>query len=87
MPRKKISSAVKQKVIEAGARQLSRRQIAEEFSISISSVNRILKEKSAENVPERLASYEAKMERQKRIEDLERRIAELEKKLLKAENK
>jgi transcriptional regulator with XRE-family HTH domain len=87
MPRKKISNAIKQKVIEAGARKLSRREIAEEFGISISSVNRILKEKSAENAPERLTANEAKTERQQRIEDLERRIAELEKRLLKAENR
>ena len=87
MQRKKISNTIRQKVIEAHAQGLSRREIADEFAISISSVSRILKEKSAKNAPEGLIGNETKTERQKKIADLERRIAALEKTLLEAENK
>ena len=87
MARKMITDTTKQKVIEAGASGLSRKEIAGEFGISLSSVSRILKGKSAKNAAQGLTGNEAKTERQKKIADLERRIAELEKKILKAEGK
>ena len=87
MPGKKISSIIRQKVIEAGVNELSPSEIAEKFGISISSVRRILKEKSAEDTHEIQIKNQPKTERQKKIEDLEKRIAELEKKILAADTK
>lgn len=87
MDRKKIDETTKQKVIEAHTNGVSRKKIAEKFGISLSSVSRIVKEKSPQHSQEKVIETKGKTERQKRIEDLERRIAQLEKKILEVEAK
>jgi predicted transcriptional regulator len=82
MARKKITETVKQKVVEARKRGLSRNKIAEEFGISLSSVSRIIKGSGAEHGEKGKIEAKGKTERQKRIEELEIRIEELEKKIL-----
>jgi len=81
MARKKIDESVKQKVVEARARGLSLKKIADQYGISTTSVSRIIKDKRPLETPKK------KTDRQRRIEALEIRIAELEKKILDLEAK
>jgi transposase len=85
MSRKKIDEKTKQNVIKAYENGITRKKIAERFSISLSSVGRIVKKKVPKQGHEKKIETDTKTERQKRIEDLERRIAELEKKILEFE--
>jgi transposase len=85
MARRKIDETTKQEVINAHANGISRKKIAEQFGISLSSVSRIVKGKVKQNNNEKGMYEKGKTERQKRIEDLERRIAILEKKILELE--
>lgn len=87
MPRKKIDEKTKQDVILAYENGISRREIAERFGISLSSVGRIIKEKVPKQSPEKKNAPDTKTARQKKIEDLERRIAELERAVLEFEAK
>jgi len=82
MAKKKIDEAIRQKVVEAHESGLPMRKVAKECGVSLSSVHRIVKEKSPQKLEERPTEKMSKAERQKRIEELERRIAELEKKIL-----
>ncbi|MFC1822266.1 helix-turn-helix domain-containing protein [Thermodesulfobacteriota bacterium] len=87
MAGKKIDERTKRNVIEAYENGISRKKIAEQFSISLSSVGRIVKEKVPKSVHEKKTELDLNVERQKRIEELERRIAELENKILEFEAK
>jgi IS30 family transposase len=82
MAGKKIDDITRQKIKEAHARGLSMRQIAREFGIGSSSVDRIVKEEGPQNVQNAETEKMGKTERQLKIEALERRIDELEKKIL-----
>jgi len=81
MARKKINETIRQKVIKAHANGQSMRKIANEFSIGLASVHRIVKEKRLQKGQKGGAKKEVNIERQKRIQELEKRIAELEKKI------
>ena len=83
MPGKKIDEETRKKVKEAYARGLSMRKIAKEFGIGSSSVDRIVKEGHPQSAQESESDRKGKMDRQKRIAELERRIVDLEKKILK----
>ena len=85
MPRNKIDEKIKQDVIKAHEKGVPRKNIAERFGISLSSVGRIVKKKILKHSHEKKTNTDTKTERQKRIEDLERRIIELEKKILEFE--
>jgi transposase len=85
MPRKIIDEKIKQDVIKAYENGISRKNIAERFGISLSSVGRIVKKQIPKHNHEKKTETGIKAERQKRIEDLERRIVELEKKILRYE--
>jgi DNA invertase Pin-like site-specific DNA recombinase len=87
MPRAKIDEKTKQDVIKAYETGITRREIAERFGISLSSVGRIVKKQVSEPSHTTKTQRDTKMERQKRIEDLEKRIAEVEKKILAFEAK
>ena len=85
MARKKIDEKIKQKVVEARAVGRPVSKIAEEFGVSVSSVRRIVKDRSPKTGEEETIQKRIKTARQKRIENLERRIFELEKKILEME--
>lgn len=85
MPRKKIDEKTKQGVIEAYRNGKTRKRIAEQFGISLSSVGRIVKEHVPTHGPEKKTDRDNYKERQKRIEDIEKRIAALEKKIFEFE--
>jgi hypothetical protein len=87
MPRKKIDEKIKQEVIKAYEHEAPRKKIAEQFGISLSSVSRIIKNKVPKHSHEKKTDTDAKTERQKRIEDLERRLIELEIKILEYETR
>ena len=82
MAGKKIDEITRQKIKEAHASGLSMRQIAREFGIGSSSVDRIVKEEGPQNAQNAETEKMGKTERQLKIEALERRIDELEKKIL-----
>ena len=81
MVRKKISETTRQKVIKAHADGQSMRKIAKEFGVGLASVHRIVKEKEQQKGQKKEAKKEVNIERQKRIQALEKRIVELEKKI------
>ena len=81
MARKKINETTRQKVIKAHASGQSMRKIANEFSVGLASVHRIVKEKGLQKGQKKGVKKEVNIERQKRIQVLETRIAELEKKI------
>jgi len=87
MARKKINETTRQKVIKAHENGESMRKIANEFSIGLASVHRIVKEKGLQKGQKGGAKKEVNIERQKRIQELEKRIAELEKKITNLEVK
>ena len=87
MARKMIEKTTKKKVMEEYSNGVSRKKIAEKYGISLSSVARIIQQKSSQQGQEKTIKTEVATERQKRIEALEIRIAELEKKILEAEAK
>jgi predicted transcriptional regulator len=82
---KKIDDTIKKQVIQKHVNGVSKKQIAEIFGISVSSVSRIIKENPRQDVPKGVVKSNEKTERQKKIEDIERRIALLEKKVLERE--
>ncbi len=87
MARKKIDEAIRRKVIEAHASGLPMRSIAKEHGVSLSSVSRIVKEEGLPKAPQEAAVDKEKMERKKKIEQLERKIAELERKIVALETR
>jgi len=87
MARKKINENTTQKVIKAHANGQSMRKIANEFSIGLASVHRIIKEKEPQKDQKKVATKKVNIERQRRIQELEKRIAELEKKITQIEAK
>jgi DNA-binding transcriptional MerR regulator len=87
MARKKIDEAIRRKVLEAHASGLPMRKIAKEHGVSLSSVSRIVKEESLPTALQGAAADREKMERKKRIEELESKIAELERKILALETR
>ena len=82
MPGKKIDEMTKQKVRDAHAKGISRKDIAEQFGISPRSVGRIVKEGSSPNEMKKGTGAVGTSDRQKRIEALEKRISRLEEKIL-----
>jgi transposase len=82
---KRIDDGTRRKVRESYANGVPKKRIAEEFSISVSSVTRIIGEKvrgeSQKTVEEGTRAGEIKA----RIADIERRITELEDKILRLE--
>ncbi len=82
MAGKRIDDITRQQIKEAHASGLSMRQIAREFGIGSSSVDRIVKEEGPQNVQNAETEKMSKTERQLKIEALERRIDALEKKVL-----
>jgi transposase-like protein len=87
MPGKRISEKKKRNVVRAYERGSPKKKIAEQFGISPSSVDRIVRKRILKDSHERKLIPDVKTERQKRIEDLERRVAELEKKIIEFEAK
>ena len=85
MPRKKIDEKIKQDVIKDYENGTPRKEIAERFGISLSSVGRIVKKKIPKHSHETETETGTKTERQKKIEDLEIKIIELELKILERE--
>jgi polyhydroxyalkanoate synthesis regulator phasin len=83
MARKKIDEKTRQRIIEAYESGLPMRKIAQECSVGLSSVHRIVKEKG----PQKVQKGMSKAERLKKIAEIERRIAELEQKILDLEAK
>ena len=77
MVRKKISETTRQKVIKAHADGQSMRKIAKEFGVGLASVHRIVKEKELQKGPKKEAKKEVNIERQKRIQALEKKITNL----------
>jgi len=82
MAGKRIDEDVRQRVVEFHGNGVPRKKIAEELSISVSSVNRIIRERSAQESKKEEQSEIRDAEMQRKIADIERRIAELEKKIL-----
>ena len=87
MARKKIDEKIRQKVMQAYSKGISKRKIAAEFGISRSSVGRIVNEKSSPSGQKETIETKGKTGRQKRIEAIEKRIAELENKILEIDAK
>ena len=87
MARKRIDETTKQGVMEAHSNGVPRKKIAEKFSISLSSVSKIIKNEGPQHSQEKGIKTKGKTERQKRIEDIEIRIEQLEKKILELEAK
>ena len=81
MAGKRIDEETRQKVREAYASGLSMREIAKQFGIGSSSVDRIVKEKSTQKGQEVGTERRPETRREQRIAELERRINELEKKI------
>jgi len=82
MAGKKIDEKTKSKVRESYGNGVPKKRIAEQFSISVSSVTRIVREGSPGESPEeskKPGQQEArKAEIKRKIAEIERRIAELE---------
>ena len=87
LARKKIDDAVKRKVLEAHERGLTRKKISEECGISVSSVGRIIKERTPQPKKEKAPETGLAPEKQRKLEEIERRIMELEEKILYLEAK
>ena len=87
MRSKRIDDATKQKVIEAHASGRSRKEIAEQFGISPSSVSRITKGSASPKSYKKAMKPKKQNERQKKIANLEKRLLQLEKKILDLEAK
>ena len=87
MSGEKIDDKTKQNVIKAYEKGVSKKKIAKKFGISLSSISKIVKKKVPKYRNEKKAKSDAKIELQKRIEDVERRILELEKKIIEYESK
>jgi hypothetical protein len=92
MAGKKIDEKTKSKVRESYGNGVPKKRIAEQFSISVSSVTRIIREDSPTKFPEeskKTGWQEARKAeiRRKKIADIERRIAELEEKILRLETR
>jgi transposase len=87
MAGKKIDEETKIKVRESYGNGVPKKRIAEQFSISVSSVSRIIREGPPAKSPGE-SKKEGQQEtrkteiRKKKIADIERRIAELEQKIL-----
>ena len=87
MARKRIDENIRQGVKKAHKDGITRKKIAEQFGISLSSVSRIIKLESEPNTQKNSELNDWKMKRKKRIEDLEKRLFELERKILEYEAK
>lgn len=81
MAGKKIDDITKAGIIDAHKEGLSRKEIAEKFSISPTSVSRIIKTYTAQNDQKSETVTGKKSGRQKRIEAVEKKILQLEKKI------
>jgi len=81
MPGKKIDDITKTEVINAHKEGLSRKEIAEKFSISPRSAGRIIKAHTPQNDQQSETEAENKPERLIRIEAVEKKILQLEKKI------
>jgi predicted transcriptional regulator len=81
MAGKKIDDITKIGVIDAHKEGLSRKEIAEKFSISPTSVSRIIKSHTAQKDQKSETVNGKKSDRQKRIEAVEKKILQLEKKI------
>jgi transposase len=90
MAGKKIDEKTKSMVRESHDNGVPKKRIAEQFSISVSSVARIIREGppgESHEESKKTGQQEARKAevRRKKIEDIERRIAELEQKILRLE--
>lgn len=82
MAGKRIDDEIRKMVTRDFKKGFSRAKIAEKYSISRSSVGRIVKEKAGRQVGPKPGQDNRRTERQKKIEDLERRVIALEKRIL-----
>ena len=87
MSGQKIDEATKRDVIRAYSEGVTRKGIAEQYGISLSSVGRILRGKNRLSGRKDTPETKTRKERQKKIEELERRVAQLEKKILELESR
>lgn len=81
MAGKKIDDITKTGVIDAHKEGLTRKEIANKFSISPTSVSRIIKEHTPRGYQQSESEIEKESERLKRIEAFEKKIIQLEKKI------
>lgn len=81
---KKIPEDVRQEVAKAHDSGLSKKNIAERFGISVSSVTRIVQERGSSSIERETAppAQSPSPEVQKKIAEVERRIEALERKIL-----
>ena len=82
MAGKRIDEITRQAVLRAYSEGLSVKMLVEKFSISRSSVNRILKGTSPQKSIKKISRTGEERERLQKLKDLERRINLLEKKIL-----
>lgn len=87
MAKKRIGESIREKVLEAHARGLPMRKIAQEHGVSLSSVSRIVKEQGPQVAKKAKGTRMSDAEKRKKIAELERKIAELERKILDIEAK
>ncbi|MEJ2023713.1 MAG: hypothetical protein P8Y00_01595 [Deltaproteobacteria bacterium] len=87
MARRRIDEKTRMKVRESFRKGIPKGKIAERFSISVTSVNRIIREKTDAGRPK--AETEQKKDDlfKRKIADIERRIEELEEKILQMSRK
>jgi len=87
MAGKRIDEKTRQEVRNFYKNGIPKKRIAERFSISVTSVNRIIREKSPGETGEAEPRKTRDEEVRRKIADIERRIAELEEKILRLETR
>jgi hypothetical protein len=87
MAGKKIDEKTRMKVRESFRKGIPKGKIAETFSISVTSVNRIIREKTAAERQEAEPKQKKDDLFKRKIADIERRIEELEEKILQMSRK
>jgi len=87
MARKRINEKTRREVRVSYENGVPKRKIAEKFSISLTSVNRIIKEQSPAETAEAQPQKRKDEEMKRKIAHIERRISELEEKILQLEIK
>ncbi len=87
MAGKRIDEKTRQKVRESYRKGVPKKRIAERFAISVTSVNRIIREQPSHETGEAEPRKTRDEEVKRKIADIERRIAELEEKILRLETR
>jgi transposase len=83
MARKRISDETRRKVAEDGKAGLSKKEVAEKYGISVTSVGRIVKEQAGKSPSPEPARKEPKPpEMKQKLSEIEQRIRDLEEKIL-----